>query len=80
MRPMQIFAISCLFGDGHSNSYEIISHYGFNLRFCNDCGGGALVAKSCPTLLQPHGLQPARLLCPWDFPARKLELAAICSS
>ena len=25
------------------------------------------VAKSCPTLLLPHGLQPIRLLCPWDF-------------
>ena len=24
---------------------------------------------SCPTLLSPHGLQPARLLCPQDFPA-----------
>ena len=24
-----------------------------------------LVAKSCPTLLWPHGLQPARLLCPY---------------
>ena len=27
-----------------------------------------LVAKSCPTLGWPHGLQPARFLCPWDFP------------
>ena len=28
-----------------------------------------LVAKSYLTLLRPHGLkQPARLLCPWDFP------------
>ena len=26
------------------------------------------VAMSCPTLLQPHGMQPARLLCPWDYP------------
>ena len=26
-----------------------------------------LVAKPCPTLLWPHGLQPARFLCPWDF-------------
>ena len=26
--------------------------------------------KSCLTLLQPHGLQPTRLLCPWDFPGR----------
>ena len=78
--PMQIFAIFRLFGDGHSNSCGIIPHYGFNLRFCNDCGGGGLVAKLCPTLLRHHGLQPACLLCPWDFLARKLELVAICSS
>ena len=26
------------------------------------------VAQSCLTLLQAHELQPARLLCPWDFP------------
>ena len=25
------------------------------------------VTQSCPTILQPHGLQPTRLLCPWDF-------------
>ena len=25
------------------------------------------VAQSCPDSLQPHGLQPARLLCPWNF-------------
>ena len=27
------------------------------------------VAQSCPTL-QPHGLQPTRLLHPWDFPGK----------
>ena len=27
--------------------------------------------------LQPHGLQPARLLCPWDFPARVLKWVGI---
>ena len=27
-------------------------------------------AKSCPTLCDPHGLQPARLLCPWNFPGK----------
>ena len=27
------------------------------------------VAQSCPTL-RPHRLQPARLLCPWDFPSK----------
>ena len=29
-----------------------------------------LVAKLHLTLLRPHGLQPARLLCPWDFPGK----------
>ena len=23
-----------------------------------------------PNSLQPHGLQPTRLLCPWDFPGK----------
>ena len=31
--------------------------------------GGGLVTKSC-WLLQFHGLQPARLLCPWDSPGK----------
>ena len=30
-----------------------------------------LVAKSYLTLLQPHGLYPTRLLCPWDFPKQE---------
>ena len=30
-----------------------------------------LVTKSCPTVLQPHELLPAKLLCPWDFPGRR---------
>ena len=25
-------------------------------------------AQSCPTILWPHGLEPVRLLCPWDAP------------
>ena len=28
------------------------------------------VAQSCPTLWDPHGLWPARLLRPWDFPGK----------
>ena len=36
------------------------------------CHYYCLVPKSCPTLLQPHGLQPARLLCLWDFPGRNM--------
>ena len=26
------------------------------------------VTQPCPTLLQHHGMQPSRLLCPWAFP------------
>ena len=26
------------------------------------------VTKLCPTLLRPHGLQPASLHCPWNSP------------
>ena len=38
-----------------------------------------LVTKWCPTLAT-HGLQPARLLCPWDFSDRILEQFAISFS
>ena len=31
------------------------------------------VAKLCPTL-QPSGLLPARLLCPWDFPGKNTRV------
>ena len=31
---------------------------------------GCLVAKSCPTLLWSHGLQPTRLFCTCDFPGK----------
>ena len=32
------------------------------------------VAQPCQTLLQPHGLQPARLLCPWDCPGKNTRV------
>ena len=38
-----------------------------NEKLSTDSMAYCLVTKSCPTLLWPHGLQPARLLCPWDF-------------
>ena len=28
------------------------------------------VAQSCPTFSDPHGLQPTRLLHPWNFPGK----------
>ena len=32
-----------------------------------------LVAQLGPTL-QPQGLEPARLLCPWDSPGKNIEV------
>ena len=39
----------------------------------------AKLPQSHPTL-PPHGLQPTRLLCPWDSPARILEWVAMLFS
>ena len=36
--------------------------------------------QSCSILCRPYGLQPIRLLCPWDSPARILEWIAISFS
>ena len=41
------------------------------MRYCYTLFVYCLVAKQYPTLLKPHGLQPARLLCPWDFPGQE---------
>ena len=38
-----------------------------NLRHCYSIFVGCVITKSCPTV-RSQGLQPARLLCPWDFP------------
>ena len=32
------------------------------------------VAQSYPTLLQPHGLEPTRLICPWNFLGKNIGL------
>ena len=54
----------CLYLDSQTfHSTTELFYMGF-LLFC-------LVFKSCPTLT-PHGLQPARLLCPCDFPGKNI--------
>ena len=42
---------------------------GFGHKYVTCC---CLAAKLCLTLLWPHGLYPARLLCPWDFPGKNI--------
>ena len=34
-----------------------------------------LMTQLCPTHLQPHGLQPTRLLCPCDFPGKNIGVS-----
>ena len=49
-----------------SHGTSLIAHaYYHNYTCCRHS-----VAKSCLTLLRLHGLQPARLLRPWDFPGK----------
>ena len=43
----------------------------------SSCAGSCvcvLVTQSCLTL-KPHGLQPTRLLCPWDFPGKNTAVS-----
>ena len=64
--------------------WHMFSGAGWNLAFvfekclelCLSCSivcGGAKLLQLCPTL-QSHGLQPARLLCPWDSPCKNTEV------
>ena len=36
------------------------------------------VAQSFPGSLRPHGLQPTRLLHPWDFPGKSIGVGCHC--
>ena len=49
-----------------------------------EVGGGACMAEVCvlsPSVvsdsLQPHGLQPASLLCPWVFPGKNTGMGLL---
>ena len=63
--PLKFYWITC--GEGISgNKLVWIFHcYSIFLKIC--------LLFSCLVMsrsLRPHGLQPARLLCPWDFPGK----------
>ena len=49
---------------------HITSIEGPYISVCYCCS----VTKSCLTLVQPHGLQPARLLCSWDFSGKNTRV------
>ena len=59
------------------------SHTSLCEGFLKDCSSGYADKLEPPLLLLcshicdsswPHGLQPARLLCPWDFPGKKTRV------
>ena len=51
-----------------SKNCTVIINHKFFSYVCNISSPCFLVVKLYLTLLQPYGLQLARLLCPWDFP------------
>ena len=55
-----------------------IKYRGCLLDFASYISVCCLVAKSCLTL-QSHGLQLARLLCPWDFPGKNAGVGVAIS-
>ena len=62
--------------------YQLNSCFFSGEKFCQD--PHSIIPEnesvSCSVVsnsLRPHGLQPSRLLCPWNYPARKLEQKAI---
>ena len=40
------------------------------------CESESVSPSVVPDSLQPHGLQTAKLLCPWDFPGK--DIGVVC--
>ena len=45
--------------------------------FLGCCHCHCSVAKSYPTFLPLNGLQPSRVLCPWDFPGKSISVGCL---
>ena len=61
---------------GASEVKILFKNNGAEKRFCKYVHVSSVMSHS----FQPHGLQPIRLPCPWDFPGRNTGLGAISSS
>ena len=62
--------------DKHKTN-SCISHSPDMTAAAATAAAAAELLQSCPTL-RPHGLQPTRLLRPWDFPGRSTEVGCHC--
>ena len=57
----------CLLGLLHQQENSLpLQHPGSPIMKLSACEVSTIMSDS----LQPYGLQPARLLCPWDFPVK----------
>ena len=59
-------------GDGKGNNFSASV-----LHLCTFLKLRCLIAKSCPTLLPPHGLSPTMVLCPGNFPGNNTGVGCI---
>ena len=59
---------------------QVINQYFFQSPSCAAAAAAAAVKslQSCPTV-RPHGLQPTRLLRPWDFPGKSAGVGIVSS-
>ena len=70
--PFCLKTFLCLF----QNKFSASLFHVFNCLFLLGC-----VCVNHPVVsesLQPHGLQPTRLLCPWDFPGKNTGVGCHC--
>ena len=57
----------------HAHSLSICSFYFGCVPVCV-CVHAHSFTQSCPTLWGPMTYSPSRLLCPWDFPGKNMEV------
>ena len=63
--PKLFLLLHCCYSSGSVQASTLLH---LVMCLCGYCC--CLVTKSCPTIFQPQGRQPTRLLCPWDFPGK----------
>ena len=60
----------CYFGSNSNLNFQRFRPQFFLTYYDELCCCYSLFIKPSLTLMRPHGLQPSRLLCPWDFPGK----------
>ena len=60
----------CYFGSNSNLNFQRFRPQFFLTYYDELCCCYSLFIKPSLTVMRPHGLQPSRLLCPWDFPGK----------